>query len=153
MPLLREEDRKQEKMNRIVYDIETSPDYRHGIVSGNMMCKIKDGLKSTHGLVTMRNLDFKYHPDKNDDYVIPDIMVICDRKHLKGGAYSGTPKFIAETLSPSTALRDRTDKLRAYEEAGVEEYWIVSPQGKSVDIYYSNFPHRFDVLNLEKSIL
>lgn len=22
-----------------------------------------------------------YHPDVNDDYLCPDIMVICDRKH------------------------------------------------------------------------
>ena len=26
--------------------------------------------------------------------------------------------------------------MRAYEKAGVKEYWIVSPQGKSVEIYY-----------------
>lgn len=83
----------------------------------------------------MENLDFKYHPEENDDYVIPDIMVICDRKHLKGGSYSGVPKFIAETLSPSTVLKDKTVKKDAYEKAGVDEYWIVSPQGL-VEIYY-----------------
>lgn len=84
----------------------------------------------------MENLDFKYHPEENDDYLCPDIMVVCDRKHLKGGSYSGIPKFIAETLSPSTAKRDRSEKKDIYEKAGVEEYWIVVPQGKSVEIYY-----------------
>lgn len=83
----------------------------------------------------MENLDYKYHPKENDDYICPDIMVICDRTHLKGGSYSGLPKFIAETLSPSTAKRDRTTKKDIYERAGVEEYWIVSPQG-SLEIYY-----------------
>lgn len=83
----------------------------------------------------MENLDYKYNKDESDDYVIPDIMIVCDRKHLKGGSYSGTPKFIVETLSPSTALRDRTDKKDIYEKAGVEEYWIISPKG-SVEIYY-----------------
>lgn len=83
----------------------------------------------------MENLDFKYHPDINDDYLCPDIMVICDRKHLKGGAYSGVPKLIVETLSPSTAKKDRSEKMEIYEAAGVEEYWIVSPRG-SVEIYY-----------------
>lgn len=34
----------------------------------------------------MGNLDYKYHVDINDDYVIPDVMVACDRKHLKGGS-------------------------------------------------------------------
>ena len=83
----------------------------------------------------MENLDFKYQPDINDDYLCPDIMIVCDRKQLKGGAYYGVPKFIAETLSNSTAKRDRTEKKDIYEKSGVEEYWIVSPQG-SVEIYY-----------------
>lgn len=48
------------------------------------------------------------------------------------------PKFIVETLSPSTSKRDRSVKKDAYEKAGIEEYWIVSPQGKSVEIYYLN---------------
>lgn len=84
----------------------------------------------------MENLDFRYHPEENDDYVCPDIMVLCDRTRLKGGVYSGVPKFIAETLSPSTAKRDKSEKKDIYEKAGVEEYWIVAPQGRSVDIYY-----------------
>ena len=62
-------------------------------------------------------------------------MIICDRKHLRGGSYSGGPKFVAETLSPSTIKRDKTEKKDIYEKAGVEEYWIISPQG-SVEIYY-----------------
>ena len=96
---------------------------------------IKQGLRNSLSLVSIENLDLKYHLDENDDYVCPDIMVICDRKHLKGGTYSGIPKFIVETLSPSTAKRDKTEKKDIYEKAGVEEYWIVSPQG-SVEIYY-----------------
>lgn len=40
----------------------------------------------------------------------PDIMVICDRKHLKGGSYSGVSQFIVETLSLFTAKRDKTER-------------------------------------------
>ena len=112
-----------------------SPGYGHFMVNGNLYTIIKQGLKGSICLVSMDNFDFQYHPDVNDDYVCPDIMIICDRKHLKGGAYSGTPKFIAETLSHSTAKRDKTEKKDIYEQAGVEEYWIVSPLG-SVEIYY-----------------
>ena len=83
----------------------------------------------------MENLDFHYHPDVNDDYYCPDVMVICGRKHLKGSFYSGVPKFIVETLSPSTAKRDRTEKKHAYEQSGVEEYWIIAPNGY-MEIYY-----------------
>lgn len=135
MGLAEFEHRKDEKINGVVYDMSPAPGYRHGIINGNIYRSIGNALKDSLCLVFMENLDFKYHPEENDDYLCPDIMIICDRKHLKGGSYSGVPKFITETLSPSTAKRDRTIKKEIYEKAGVEEYWMVSPQG-SVEIYY-----------------
>lgn len=136
MGLAEFEHKKDEKINGVVYDMSPSPGYQHGIINGNIYSIIKSGLKDSLCLVFMENLDFKYHPEVNDDYLCPDIMLICDRKHLKGGSYSGVPKFIVETLSPATSKRDRAEKKDIYEEAGVEEYWIVTPQGKSVEIYY-----------------
>lgn len=136
MGLAETERRKDEKINGVIYDMSPSPDFSHGIVDGNIYTIIKAGLRNSICLVSIENLDFQYHPDVNDDYLCPDIMVICDRKHLKGGSYSGVPKFIVETLSPSTARKDRTEKKDIYEKAGVEEYWIVSPRGRSVEIYY-----------------
>lgn len=136
MGLAEFERKKDEKIDGVIYDMSPAPGYQHGIINGNIYNAIKTGLKNSLCLVFMENLDFKYQPDFNDDYVCPDIMVICDRKHLKGGTYSGVPKFIVETLSPSTAKRDKSEKKDIYEKAGVEEYWIVAPQGKSVEIYY-----------------
>lgn len=136
MGLSESERRKDEKIDGVVYDMSPSPEYRHGIINSNIHAIVKQGLKDSLCLVFMENLDYKYHPEENDDYLCPDIMVICDRKHLKGGTYDGVPKFIVETLSPSTAKRDKAEKKDIYEKAGVEEYWIVSPQGKSVDIFH-----------------
>lgn len=136
MGLAESECRKDEKVNGVIRAMSPAPGYRHGIINGNIYRIIGHGLKNSLCLVFMENLDFKYHPDENDDYLCPDIMVVCDRKQLKGGAYSGIPKFIVETLSPATAKRDKTEKKDIYEKAGVDEYWIVSPQGKSVEIYY-----------------
>lgn len=135
MGLAEQERRKDEKINGVIYDMSPSPNFRHGIVNSNIHTIIKQGLKNSLCLVFMENLDFKYHPNENDDYLCPDIMVICDRKHLKGGSYSGIPKFIVETLSPSTAKKDKKEKKEIYEKVGVEEYWIISPQG-SIEIYY-----------------
>ena len=94
---------RDEKIDGVIYDMSPARGYQHGIINGHMYTIIKQGLKNSICLVTIENLNFKYHPDVNDDYLCPDIMVICDRKHLKGGSYSGLPRFIAETLSPSTA--------------------------------------------------
>ena len=135
MGLAEFERKRDEKIDGVLYDMSPSPGYRHFVVNGNIHRIIANGLVNGICRVSMENLDFQYHPDVNDDYVCPDIMIICDRKHLKGGAYSGVPKFIAETLSHSTAKRDRTEKKDIYEQAGVEEYWIVSPVG-TIEIYY-----------------
>lgn len=128
------EERKKEKINGTEY-IMSSPDYRQSIINGNIYCLIRKGMNS-HCLPFMGNLDYKYQAQENDDYVIPDVMIVCDRKHLKGGSYTGTPRFIVETLSPATALRDRTVKKDIYQNAGIEEYWIVSPKERAVEIYY-----------------
>lgn len=135
MGLAESERKKDEKINGVIYDMSPTAGFKHGIINSNLHRIIGNGLKDSLCLVFMENLDFKYHPDISDDYLCPDIMVVCDRKHLKGSFYSGIPKFIAETLSPSTAKRDKTIKKDIYEQSGVEEYWIVSPQG-SVEIYY-----------------
>ena len=135
MALSEREYEKQEKINGVIVNMSPAPNFRHAIINCNLLRMISNGLKNSLCLVFAENLDFNYHPEINDDYFCPDIMVICDRKHLKGNSYSGVPKFIAETLSPSTAKRDKTEKKDAYEKAGVEEYWIVSPNG-SLEIYY-----------------
>ncbi len=136
MPLLKNENRKEEKINGVVYDMSPSANYKHGIVNGNIYSHIKSHLKGSLCLAFIENLDFRYHPEENDDYVVPDIMIICDRKHLAGSSYSGIPKFIAETLSPSTAMLDMSVKKDIYESAGIPEYWIVSPKERGVEIYY-----------------
>ena len=124
MPLFKEEYKKEEKINGVIYDMSPSPNYQHGIVNGNIYRIISGKLQGSICLAFIENLDYKYHPEINDDYVIPDVMIVCDRKYLKGGAYSGVPKFIVETLSPATALRDKTDKKEIYQEAGVEIYYL-----------------------------
>jgi len=39
---------------------------------------------------------------------------------------------VIEVLSPSTAHRDKGDKKALYEKHGVKEYWIISPDEKSI---------------------
>lgn len=37
------------------------------------------------------------------------------------------PRWVCEVLSPRTADRDRGPKFAAYEEHGVQEYWLLDP--------------------------
>ena len=43
--------------------------------------------------------------------------------------------MIVEVLSPSTAKRDRGYKKDLYERSGIKEYWIVSPEDRSIEVY------------------
>ncbi|BCD62683.1 hypothetical protein NitYY0826_C1566 [Nitratiruptor sp. YY08-26] len=57
--------------------------------------------------------------------VQPDVMLFCEEEKL--------PCAIFEVLSPSTASKDKTDKLALYECAGINEYYIVEPEYKVVE--------------------
>ena len=69
------------------------------------------------------------------DHFVPDFMVVCDRDKIKADGVHGAPDLVVEILAPSTGVHDKGRKKRVYERCGVSEYWIVSPEARSVDVY------------------
>jgi len=69
-------------------------------------------------------------PDMSDKTVVqPDILIVCDEEKLSDGkACRGAPDFIIEVMSDSSEGRDLIDKKKAYEKAGVKEYWAVGEE-------------------------
>ena len=69
--------------------------------------------------------------------VQPDVLFIAEarREIMKAKFIEGAPDLIVEVTSPSTARADRKVKLDAYERAGVQEYWIVNPRTRVIEIY------------------
>ena len=133
MPLVDQETIKTEKIDGVVFNMSPSPGFMHSQINGNIYHAIKTQIKNSVCLVTIENLDL-YLSD--DEYLIPDIMLICDRQRIKNDKYKGVPRFVAETISPRTAFRDRTLKMEKYAKLGIDEYWIVSPKERSVEVYY-----------------
>jgi Uma2 family endonuclease len=77
-----------------------------------------------------------------DEYngVIPDLVIASNeriRKALAGGRFRKAPEVAIEILSPGTSnqRRDRHVKLALYAARGVDEYWIVDPENRSVEIH------------------
>lgn len=68
----------------------------------------------------------------------PDITVICDQNKMDHYGCKGAPEMIIEILSPITARHDRLVKFGQYQKAGVLEYWIVSPEEESVQVFLLN---------------
>ena len=73
--------------------------------------------------------------EDDQNYIEPDISVICDKNKLTEKGCSGAPDWIIEVTSPSDPQRDYGIKLFKYRTAGVREYWIVNPQKKTVMVY------------------
>ncbi len=50
----------------------------------------------------------------------------------------GAPDIVVEILSPGNNVIELKNKYDVYEEAGVTEYWVVSPQDKTSLVYTLN---------------
>jgi Uma2 family endonuclease len=80
-----------------------------------------------------------YEEDESDDTVVqPDLTVICDKERRGPEGGRGAPDLAVEILSPSNTTGEMSRKFRLYRDAGVREYWVVSPEEKSLLV------HRFD---------
>ena len=71
------------------------------------------------------------------DVVEPDLPYISNARAnvLTNKNVQGAPDLVVEVLSESTAPRDRTIRLKLYGRFGVQEYWIIDPNGPSAEIY------------------
>jgi Uma2 family endonuclease len=63
--------------------------------------------------------------------VQPDVCVICDPEKVDTRGCTGAPDIVIEILSPGNNQKELRNKYEVYEESGVLEYWIVSPQDKT----------------------
>ncbi len=74
---------------------------------------------------------------ENDDknFLIPDLMIICDEKKITEELIVGAPDFVLEIASPSNSRRDYGVKQQIYMNKGVREYWIINPMKRVLTIY------------------
>jgi len=73
----------------------------------------------------------------DENVVQPDILFISrERTHIIGkNNIQSAPDLAIEILSESSAYTDMMKKKRLYAKFGVKEYWIVDPNGKTIEIY------------------
>ncbi|MDR2166295.1 MAG: Uma2 family endonuclease [Clostridiales bacterium] len=71
----------------------------------------------------------------DEDKFVPDIMIVCNRKIIKPNGVFGAPDLVVEILSRSSMSSDRNDKKAVYEKCGVKEYWIVTAEARTIEVY------------------
>ncbi|MFQ3575756.1 MAG: Uma2 family endonuclease [Cytophagales bacterium] len=122
-----------------VYKMSPAPKNIHQLVSGNLHFIIKRFLWKQKCQIRHAPFDVRFVKTYGEQIITtviqPDLCVICDPSKIDEAGCLGAPDFIIEILSPSTRDKDLHEKFDIYEEYGVNEYWIVDPLNKIVDVF------------------
>ncbi|MDD2360758.1 MAG: Uma2 family endonuclease [Syntrophaceticus schinkii] len=69
--------------------------------------------------------------------VQPDLFYVSGEQKLivKEARIDGQPALVVEIMSPSSARKDRLQKMRIYQKAQVQHYWLLDPQEKTLECF------------------
>jgi len=115
-----------------------SPPVYHQRVLGNLMFVLCRFVKERNlGEVYHAPLDVVLGEGDEREVVQPDIFFISKerKKIIAEEEIRGAPDLVIEITSPATEDRDRHYKKTLYARHGVNEYWIVNPKGKAVEVH------------------
>jgi Uma2 family endonuclease len=129
-----EDGRRYELYNGEVFEIP-APILLHQFVLGRLYLALSSYVQAHGGAVFVAPVDIVL---TDFDVVQPDVLLFTpEREHLlhMRQVTRHAPDLAIEILSPATARNDRGRKLRLYEQHRVSEYWLVDPDGASVEIY------------------
>jgi Uma2 family endonuclease len=118
---------------------EPSPNVMHQRVLRSLFRVLDDyfGEACPNGEVFFAPLDVTF-----DDVSVvqPDLFYISENKKsiVHENRVDGPPDLVVEILSPSNSRKDRLQKMQIYKKAGVEHYWLVDPQEKTMECYALN---------------
>jgi Uma2 family endonuclease len=134
------EEMRYELIDGIAYLMEPAPTLDHQDIAGEIYFQLRGALEGKPcrafiAPVDVRLPEAQEADDLVDTVVQPDVLVVCDSAKLDRRGVRGAPDFVVEVLSPATASHDHVRKRRAYERAGVREFWLVHPTDRMVTIY------------------
>lgn len=128
-----------ELIHGVPYNMSPAPTTKHQQIVGEIHFALRSFLGTDNCQVFVAPFDIRLSEtddyDNPDTVIQPDISVICHQNQLDKKGGKGAPDLVIEVLSPSTALKDRNQKFKLYEQFGVQEYWIVDPIHQTIEVY------------------
>jgi Uma2 family endonuclease len=123
-----------------LFKMRPAPNRMHQGISSVIHNELYNHLKGKKCKVYSAPFDVRLASKTSDDkdiitVVQPDICVICDESKLDFKGCIGAPDIVVEILSPGNNAVELRNKYDVYEQAGVTEYWVVSPQDKTFLVY------------------
>jgi Uma2 family endonuclease len=110
------------------------PTHTHQVIVLELATRMRAFVqKQNLGIIQIGPLPVRLWPGKIRE---PDILFVA-REHSDriGEQAYGPPDLAVEVLSPGTRRTDRLEKTVEYARAGVREYWIVDPHGRTVEVF------------------
>ena len=127
------------------YAMSPAPVPAHQSVSVLLNFEFVKALKNCRNCKFFQPLDWKI---KEDTIVQPDLLFVCDK--IEKRFLDSPPVLVVEILSPSTASKDRGEKMQLYQSQKVKYYLIVDPQFEKLEIYeYFHAQYETVSVNLE----
>lgn len=118
--------------------VTRAPHIRHQSAGGNIHVELELWSRQTQLGKPFQTPGVIFSPT---DAVIPDVVWISRERLANGVDEAGhlivSPKLMVEVLSPGelNEQRDKEVKLKLYSLHGVQEYWIVNWQLKTLEVY------------------
>lgn len=113
-----------------VWSMTPAPTTRHQRISRNLGTDLYSKLKDAPCEVFIAPVDVVL---SEYDVVQPDVLIVCDKAKITEANIQGAPDVVLEILSPSTAGKDKREKLQLYERHGVQEYFLIYPEHRVVE--------------------
>jgi Uma2 family endonuclease len=119
-----------ELIDGIPYAMSPLPVPAHQLLSLSLSTIFKEALKKCKHCKVYPPLDWKI---TDDTVVQPDVLIVC--KKIEKKFLDFPPVLVIEVLSPSTASKDRNEKMELYQMQKVKYYLIADAQFKKIEIY------------------
>lgn len=108
------------------------PSKNHGIVQANLLMEIGAHYRKSFRLISEINVSISGRVLVPDIGIFPKMAADMANDQI---VVEELPLTTIEILLPTHALKDLTDKARAYFQAGVKSCWIVLPDQQGVFVY------------------
>jgi len=131
---------RYELIEGAAYAMTPAPTVLHQEILGALYRQVADALEDSPYHVLAGPVDVLLPKAEESDEVVdtvvqPDLLVVCDPSKVGEKRVRGTPDWVVEVLSPSTAGHDHLRKRQIYERHGVREYWLVHPVDRVLLVY------------------
>jgi Uma2 family endonuclease len=114
--------------------VTPAPSFRHQRAVLNLAYHLEDFLRRNPlGCLLPAPFEVVF---SEHDLVQPDLLFVSNARagFLKEKNVQGAPDLVIEVLSSSTRRVDEGVKRGRYERFGVQEYWLVDPQSRTVRV-------------------